>query len=195
MKLYLFIAITILYFVVVFYFRKHKAWLSYYLLGSFGFTLIAVLAIRQFGLETYWEKMHLIQTHFVSTLLGIKAQVSGFDTIVVPDPIGLVSLKIGIECSGILESVILIGLILFYPTYKSGRKVSLIIFGLIITLVTNIVRILIIIFMTHFLGRSAVFFAHAIVGRLFFFACVIALFWYIITRPTIEEVGRKLSIT
>lgn len=184
---------TVLYVWAVILFRKHKAWLSYYLLGAFGLTLILVFGARRFGLEQYWESAHLYQTYLFSSWLGIESKLLSQDTIAVMDPVGWVTLKIGIECSGILESSILTGLIAFYPAFSAKQKFLFLGIGLATTIVANIIRILIIVLITHFYGREAIFIAHAIVGRLFFFAVIITLFWYIITRPTVNEVGRMVS--
>lgn len=186
------VAVT-LYVLAVILFRKHKAWLSYYLLGAFGLTLILVFGVRSLGLEKYWEYAHLYQTYLLSSWLGIKSRLLSGDTIAVTDPVGWITLKIGIECSGILEIGVLTGLIAFYPTFTLKRKAYLLGIGLAATIVANIIRILIIVMITHFYGREAIFIAHAIVGRLFFFAVIITLFWYIITRPTVNKVGRMVS--
>jgi len=69
---------------------------------------------------------------------------------------------------------------------------SLLSIGLVATAIANIIRVLIIVGMAHSIGRGAIFLAHAVVGRLFFFACVIGLFWYIVTRPTVEEVAKMV---
>lgn len=193
MKTLFFLVLLALYAAAVILFRKHKAWLSYYLLGAFGLTLILVFGSKQLGLQKYWESAHLYQTYLFSSWLGIESKLLSQDTIAVMDPVGWVTLKIGIECSGILESSILAGLIGFYPAFDAKRKAYLLGIGLAATIIANIIRILIIVMITHFYGREAIFIAHAIVGRLFFFAVIITLFWYIITRPTVNEVGRMVS--
>lgn len=193
MKTIIFLVSIGIYTIGVWLFRKHKAWLSYYLLGAFGLTLILVFGVRSLGLEKYWEYAHLYQTFRLSSWLGIKSRLLSGDTIAVTDPVGWVTLKIGIECSGILEIGVLTGLIAFYPTFTLKRKAYLLGIGLAATIVANILRILIIVMITHYCGRGAIFVSHAVVGRLFFFAAMITLFWYIITRPTVNEVGRMVS--
>jgi exosortase family protein XrtG len=186
-------AAGVLYVWAVVLFRKHRAWLSYYLLGAFGLTLILAFGARYLGLEKYWESAHLYQTYLLSSWMGIKARLLSQDTIAVTDPVGWITLRIGIECSGILESSVIVGLVSFYPAFTVKRKLSLLGIGLAATVTANIVRILIIVAIVHFYGREAVFISHAIVGRLFFFATMIVLFWYILTRPTVNEVGRMVS--
>jgi hypothetical protein len=43
------------------------------------------------------------------------------------------------------------------------------------------------------MGTSWVFPAHAVFGRVFFFVATVALYWYLVTRPTISIVGARLE--
>lgn len=180
----------ILYILAVIFFRKHKAWLSYYLLGAFGLTLILIFGIKYLGLEAKIQTAEMYLIQLIASRMGIKSQVVGGGSIMISDSIGQLILQMGIESSAILESSALTGLILFYPAFTWQRKLSLLAIGLLITAIANLIRVLIIVGMAHSIGRGAIFLAHAVVGRLFFFACVIGLFWYIVTRPTVEEVSK-----
>lgn len=187
------ILLLTLYVAIVVFLRKQRAWLTYYLFGALGLTLILVFGMRSSGLELYWEKMHLYQTVLFSNLLGIKAKFLGNSTFLIPDKTGWILLQIGIECSAILESSVLAGLILFYPSFETKEKLKLISIGLIVTVLTNILRIQIIVNMIHYFGRDSVFIAHAVVGRLFFFTCIIILYWYILTRPTLDKIHQTIN--
>ncbi len=185
--------LLILYVAIVVFLKKQRAWLTYYLFGALGLTLILVFGMRSSGLELYWEKIHLYQTVLFSNLLGIKSKILGNSTLLVPDKTGWILLQIGIECSAILESSVLLGLVLFYPSFEIKRKLKLISIGLIATVLANIMRIQIIVNIIHYFGRNTVFVAHAIVGRLFFFTCVIILYWYILTQPTLDKIHQTIN--
>ena len=45
----------------------------------------------------------------------------------------------------------------------------------------------------HWFGKDSLFVAHTIVGRAVFFVLIIAIFWYIITMPTMRTVFKKLQ--
>jgi exosortase family protein XrtG len=194
-RIVFFLILIVLYVAGVIFFKKHKAWLSYYLLGAFGLSLILIFSIRWFGIEEYIELAEMSLVHLIISLAGIESRVIGMQNIQISDSMGQIVLQMGVESSAILESSILIGLVSFYPAFTGLRKTYLLAVGLLFTALANLVRIVIIVGMVHFLGRGAMFLAHAVVGRLFFFACVIALFWYILTRPTVEEVSKMVTET
>jgi exosortase family protein XrtG len=98
-----------------------------------------------------------------------------------------------VECSAILEMSAFAGLIGFYPGFNGVRKAITIVVGLVLTYLLNIARILLIVAIINMGGTSWVFSAHAIFGRVLFFAGVIAIFWYLVTRPTIRIVSGQME--
>jgi len=64
--------------------------------------------------------------------------------------------------------------------------------GLSVTYVANLLRILLIVAVINAMGTSWVFAAHAVIGRIFFFAATITLFWFIMTRPTVSIANLRL---
>ncbi|TET53764.1 MAG: hypothetical protein E3J54_03515 [Actinobacteria bacterium] len=170
--------------------RKYRVWLTYYLFAVFGLVLIMVLGLQETGLDKIFEFFELNIVGKMASIFNISVVSLGANNIRVFDSAGPVVLTMGIESSGLIEFSILIGLISFYPAFKWQKKLLYLGIGLSSVIIANLIRILIIVFMTRFMGRETIFLSHAIVGRLFFFACMIILFWYIITRPTIEEVSK-----
>jgi len=100
---------------------------------------------------------------------------------------------IGIECSALLEMAAFAGLVAFYPAFGRGKKVGIIATGVAATYAINVVRILIIVGMIAMLGTDWVFFAHAVVGRMFFFTGVVIVYWLLITRPTVLVVRSRIE--
>ncbi len=184
------LAIISIYITGVVILRKYRAWLIYYLFAVFGLVLIAVLGLQQTGLDKIFESFELGTVGKMASIFNISVVSLGANNIKVFDSVGPVVLMMGIESSGLIEFSILIGLISFYPAFKWQKKLRYLIINLPSVIIANLIRILIIVFMTRFMGRETIFLSHAIVGRLFFFACMIILFWYILTRPTIGEVSK-----
>ncbi|MFZ3062923.1 MAG: hypothetical protein WA148_04145, partial [Actinomycetota bacterium] len=153
-------------------------------------TLILVFGARWIGLSDRLEALVTYTTYLLSSGIGIKSQFLGQSQIMVADPSGWVVLQTNIECSALIESSILAGLVFFYPAFDVRRKIKYFSIGLVVTMVANALRMLIITSMTAYLGRSSIFWGHAVVGRLFFFVVVITLYWYILTRPTVSEVAK-----
>ncbi len=171
-------------------FRKQRQWLLYYLFGAFGFTLMAVLTAEYFGLDQILVNVASYHTYLIAKYLGINLELLSNARLIIQSVGGeSVILKLGIECSAILEFSILIGLIFFYPVFRPSQKVLKIFFGLLITYVINIIRMLIIVYITYQYGSDMIYIAHALIARFFFFCAVIILYWYLISRPSVQATG------
>ena len=59
--------------------------------------------------------------------------------------------------------------------------------------IANIIRMFIVIEVLHYWGKNSIFIAHTIIGRAIFFIIVILIYWYVITRPTLKDVRKKLK--
>jgi exosortase family protein XrtG len=192
MKLSMLLVGIIVYILLVWLLRSRRLWLPYYALAVFGLTFLIVVAAQTFKTDTLLSASEMRHTHFVSGFLKIPTKVIKTDSIMIADADGWSILSIGIECSAILELSIFFGLIIFYPAFNWLKKSVILIIGLIGTYVINIIRILVIVGMVHLLGKETIFIAHAVVGRLLFFAAVIVLYWFLLTRPTLDFVAREV---
>ncbi len=177
----------------VFYFRRRRAWLGFYLFAALGLVLIIVFGSQAIGLAAKSEYITTWTTVKAANLFGITSLFLGQSEFMVADRNGWVTLQTTIECSALIESAVLIGLILFYPAFTSRQKLKILAIGLPLTWATNIVRLLIITLMVSYYGRSAVFLGHAIVGRLFFLIVMIVMYWFILTMPTIRKVASNIE--
>jgi exosortase/archaeosortase family protein len=84
--------------------------------------------------------------------------------------------------------------VLFYPGFTWLRKLISIPIGVAATYAVNIMRILLIVAIIDAQGTDWVFLAHAVFGRIFFFALTVVIYWYIVTRPSVGVVGEQLGI-
>ncbi|MFQ6087392.1 MAG: exosortase family protein XrtG [Candidatus Methanofastidiosia archaeon] len=187
-----YLIISLIYIIFLIILRKKKLWLFYFMVGAFGFALISIFFSLDMGFELFLERVGLSHVITGSRLFGIQTQLFKENAMLVQDPTGWSILAIGMECSALLESSVIAGLLLFYPAFSSTRRIFSLIFGLSLTYLSNILRLLIIVGITHYIGKSAVIFAHAVVGRLFFFACVLVIYWYLMTKPTISFIGKMV---
>ena len=178
---------------LVLVFRKQRQWLLYYMFAAFGFTLLVVLTAEYFGLDQIMVNIASFHSSLLAKTLGIPNEILSQGRIMLTSKAGEnIILKIGIECSAILEATVLVALVVFYPAFRRRQKLLKIIFGLSLTYVINILRMFIIVFITFTYGSGAIYIAHALIGRFFFFIAAIILYWYIITKPSIRGVGLAL---
>ncbi|MGB7538187.1 MAG: hypothetical protein WBM17_06580 [Anaerolineales bacterium] len=175
--------------------RKARQGLIAYIWGAFGFAAIVIFAGQ---LGNWNEPLGNLQVGFLvllSQLVGGPLQMVQGGGLVVPDPTGWSILRVGIECSALIEMSIFAGLMLFYPRLPAPERLGRMAFGVAATILINLVRLAVIIVMVATLGKPIVPWAHAVFGRLVFFAGVLYLYWRMLTLPTLTMIRRELEVT
>lgn len=186
----------------VFFFRANRVWLPYYLLGSVGLAFIVIFVGRATPVQGFMETGVSLATFGVANAIGIPARIFENDANslmifvigqLVGNDQGWTMVRITIECSSLLETGVIGGMVGFYPGWTIRRRIGLVLLGTAATYLANIVRMTVIIGTLHLFGKDSLFVAHTIVGRAVFFILIIAIFWYIITLPTMRSVFSKLQ--
>ncbi len=175
--------------------RKARKGLIAYLWGAFGLAAIVIFAGQ---LGRWNEPLGTLQVWFLvlmSRFFGGPLQMVPGGGLVVPDPTGWSILQVGIECSALIEIAIFSGLMLFYPRLTASERLGRMAVGAAATILINLIRLAVIAAMVATFGKPIVPWAHAIVGRLVFFAGVLYLYWRMLTLPTLTLVRRELEVT
>lgn len=162
-----------------------RRWLSFYVVGAFGFVLLVAFGAAALNLDAVVENIEALQVTFLAGLFGIGVHVVDSTGLAIPNHTGWAVFDIGLECSAILEMAAVVGLTSFYPAFRPVKRLKFALIGLTVTYCINIARVLLIVAIINALGTGWVFAAHAVFGRVFFFAGTVALYWFLITRPTI----------
>lgn len=92
-----------------------------------------------------------------------------------------VTLQIDYECSGIIETMAYMSLLLFYPTYSRKEKFFYSILGLVWIYLANVIRLIIVVAMVYLGGADVFYLAHSILGRLVFYLLIIVLYYNVFT--------------
>lgn len=186
----------------VIFFRLNRIWLPYYLTGAVGLAFIIIFVGGATALQGIMENGVAVSTFGVANLVGIPAklfeaepgtlmifvvgQLVGHDN-------GWTLVRVTIECSSLLETGVMAGMVGFYPAWPVRKRLVFLSLGIVAVYAANIARLTIIMGTLHWFGKDALFIAHTIVGRAVFFVLVVAIFWFVITRPTMRSVARKLQ--
>lgn len=180
---------------LVIVFRRHRQWFLYYMIAAFGLTMQVVLLAEHFGIDQMLVNMASFHVELISKyLFKIQMELLSNGRFQLLQPIqGADVLKLGVECSAILESAVVVALVVFYPLFNWKQKILRALFGLVVTYAINIIRLMIIVLMADRLGSEYIFLAHAGVARIFFFLCEVLLYWYLLTKPTVKSVGDSLT--
>jgi exosortase family protein XrtG len=185
-------AIVALWAVSTFLLWRRRRWLLYYVVGALGFILLVVYGASIVGLDKVLESVEAVQVAGLGHLFGVHLNVLGGTGLAIPNHTGWAVFDIGIECSAILEISAIVGLIGLYPRFSPRRRAAAMAVGLAATYALNLARVLLIVWIINAWGTGWVFAAHAVFGRMFFFAGTVLLYWFLVTRPTVGVVNRRL---
>lgn len=187
----LIVILIILWIYILTVLKRAKLDFWFFLVGSVGMFLIGIIVLRPVILEPMQRA--------VSAVAGIMGELTGMyqynfqhGLLFIETETASISLYIDYECSGIIEIMAFTSLLWFFPVYKVYEKIIVNLSGGLIIFIANVLRIFIICTMVYFGGSSVYFIAHTVVGRLFFYACSIVLYFYVFTKSQIvrQKVGR-----
>lgn len=128
----------------------------------------------------------------VGRLTGMYESYAQFGMFFIDHNDTVMSLYVDLECSGLIEMMVFVSLLLFFPVYKPWQKLRVGVLGLLAICVFNFIRIFIIIAMIFHFGTSVYSFAHVIVGRVVFYVLTLILYFHVFTRSQIikQKVGK-----
>lgn len=180
------------------FFWKAGAWLPYFVAGAAGSAFILVVGMRDVlpGEDLLRAATAALVDQF-AWLLGVRTTVTDADAgdllvVGVPHHNEWTMLSIGIECSGLLELATLFGLVLFFPALPIFKRVKVLIAALVLTFFANVLRMLVIVMAVGWGGQETLEIAHVVLGRIVFFVLAIGIYWFAITRPTLQAVSTRL---
>lgn len=146
--------------------------------------------------------MPYVKNYFINGfvwVLGLVGQLTGmyesyaqFGMFFIDHNDTVMSLYVDLECSGLIEMMVFVSLLLFFPVYKLWQKLKVGVLGLFAICVFNFIRIFVIIALIFHFGTSVYSFAHVIVGRIVFYVLTLTLYFNVFTRSQIikQKVGK-----
>lgn len=115
-----------------------------------------------------------------------------YGVLFVQSPQGAMTLQIDFECSGIIEILAFLSLLLFFRVYTRNQRTVVGLVGTVYIILANVLRIIVICEMIYFMGPNAYYAAHSLVGRFIFYGLSVLLYFYVFTKPQI--VSMKVGI-
>lgn len=162
----------------------------FFLTGSVGTFLLSMLLLEPYLVPVLQKSVsaaagllgdltHLYDSYFSTGVLFVRHGA------------GSLSLYVDFECSGVIEILAYLSLLWFFPVYRVEEKVVHSFGGVLAIYTANVVRIFLIAGMVHIWGMDMYWLAHSVVGRLFFYACTIVIYFYVFTRTQVvrQKVG------
>lgn len=156
----------------------------HYILGAMGLFLLMMFYVRPVLTEPL--------ARAVAALAGLVGKITGtfspffkYGILFVQSDVGAITLQIDFECSGIIEIMAFLALLVFFRVYTVAERVIVSISGILYIMLANALRIILICEMIHFGGLDLYYMSHAVVGRLVFYVLSVLLYFYVFTKPQI----------
>lgn len=186
---------------VLLFFRSHRNWLPYYVVGSVGMAFAIIgLGRTYIPLENTLKVFTALGVHQLADLAQVETKIfpavpGALMVLVVPQNQGWTVLNIGVESSGLLEIAVFAGMVAFYPGWSMRRRLMGVALGIGATYVANVIRVSFIAATLHWGGKDLLFISHTILGRALFFILVVAIFWFVLSLPTLRTVHQRIHRT
>lgn len=155
-----------------------------FFVGCIGLFLFLMVFIRPYVTEPLARCVCAL-SGVVGSFTDTFAAYFKYGIIYVPSGAESITLMVDFECSGVIEIMVYISLLIFFDVYSRVEKIIVGIGGVACLMLCNALRIVIIAEMVHFFGVDAYYAAHAFVGRIFFYLCSIILYFYVFTKPQV----------
>ncbi len=163
---------------------KILAWRFFW--GSAGLFILMMVFIRPVLTEPLAQGVAAL-AGFIGRATGTFVPYFKYGTIFVDTPAGAMTLQIDFECSGILEIMAFLSLLLFFEVYTRQEKILVSILGTIFILIATALRITLLCEIIHFGGSGFYYMAHTYIGRIFFYVLSVLLYFYVFTKPQIVK--------
>lgn len=171
-----------IYFLTVLYRAKTGFW--YYLLGSVGVFSFAMYYIEPLAVP-FLQRMVAAFTGAIGSITGLYGSYFESGMLFISHNGANLSLYIDFECSGVIEIIAFLSLLMFYKVFSVYERIIVGIIGTLLLFVFNVMRIFIICIAVYFGGTDLYFISHTVIGRIFFYLCTVFLYFYVFTRPQI----------
>ncbi len=170
--------------------NKSKLNFWHFLVGSAGAFILMLLFLQPVLTQPL--------ARIVALLAGLPGKIGDiysahykYGVIFIESAAGAISLKIDFECSGIIEILAYLSLLIFYRVYTVYERVYVGVLGVVAIVLANALRITVISLMIYFGGVDMYHIAHTFIGRFVFYGLSVILYFYVFTKPQIikQKVG------
>lgn len=183
-KIIIFVVLTVIWLVNLRIFYRVKNQAAFITVGMLGMFVLMMVFVRPWATQPL-ARIVAALAGFVGRLTGTFTPFFKYGILFVATKTGSITLQIDFECSGIIEIMVYLSILTFYRVYTVSERAILAALGFIYIIVANALRIIIIATMIHFGGEDMYYIAHTYVGRIFFYAATIVLYFYVFTKSQV----------
>lgn len=179
------------------FFYRQRIWLFYYIWGAVGLSCLLILLFRGSFVEYQLERLTSLILYYLLNYLHILTYIfdkaPGTLLVLIKMDTSWTTIDIDIENSALMEICIICGLIIFYPAYSKTKRLITTLGGALCVYLANLIRLAVVIVAIHQGGRNMSFIAHTVLGRLVFFILIVAIYWQLITKPSLTKIKEQIK--
>lgn len=185
MSIYLIIG-TIVWLYALTILKRAKLPAFYFIVGSGGLFFILIALSDPYWV---WFFTHAVVNgvRWFGAVTGWSTTMPKYSIVSIINQTAPINMSIDYECSGIIETAAYLSLVVFFPLYNRFEKLFFSVAGMLWIYMANVIRLSVIITIVHFAGANYFFVAHAMIGRLVFYALVIVLYYEIFTYSQVSQ--------
>lgn len=157
-----------------------------YILGALGMFLIGMVVLSDY--------LIMPLARIVAAMAGLIGNFTDsfiayfkYGIIFITADTGSMTLQIDLECSGVIEMLAFLSLLVFFRVYSVYERIIVGVLGTVYIMVCNALRITLICEAVHMWGIDAYYVSHTFIGRIFFYILTIILYFYVFTKPQIIQ--------
>lgn len=165
--------------------RRGELSFYHFIIGSIGLFIIAMFQLdyyQQFVISSF---VHLLAP--IGQMTGIFTSFPEAGSFLISNLDTSMAFYIDLECSGIIEMLVFVCLVLFFDVYSKKEKVLYSIGGVIMIVLFNCIRMLLILSIIFYGGAEYYLVSHSIVGRIVFYVLTIILYFRVFTKKQIDR--------
>ncbi|MFD0769953.1 exosortase family protein XrtG [Bacillus sp. CGMCC 1.60114] len=151
-----------------------------FLVGSVGFFTVGMIYLLPY-IEPAINGANSYIMNQISKILPYFHVTENLSLITIPTKEGIVTMILNYECSGGIELLVFLSLVLFFPFGNIKTKLLSTFGGLSFLFIANIGRLLFIIAITKWFGAPAYYIAHTVLARILFFGLTIYIYYKLFT--------------
>lgn len=156
----------------------------HFIAGSLGLFLFLMVMIRPVMVDPL-SKTVAAMAGLIGSITKTFTAFFRYGIIFINSSSGSITLQIDFECSGIIEIMAYLSLLVFFRVYTKHERVFLSIAGVAYIMIANALRVLVICEAIYFFGPEVYHVSHAIIGRIVFYVLSIVLYFFVFTKPHI----------
>ncbi len=185
-KIALYLVLLVIWIYLLSVLKRTKLTAFHFMVGSGGmFTFIFVAFKKVLTIACAQVLMFILEQ--LSNIFTFYTVYSKYYMLFINNKNADISMLIDYECCGIIEILVVISIVSFFPLFSLKEKIWYSFIGYVYTTLANAIRLLVISYIIYLNGNNSYYIAHSFVGRVVFYILTIMLYFYIISRNQIRS--------